>query len=66
MHLRPPNFDYNQPLIRKGPNDYIFLRNGQKKKLAVLEVGEPSWGRPSSKTRTIKIDEVTPMPHVLF
>ena len=39
-------FDYN--LIRKGPNDYIFLRNGQKKLVRSLEGdGEhrPSWGR---------------------
>ena len=29
----PPSkdFDYNQPLIREGSNDYILLRNGQKK-----------------------------------
>ena len=33
LGLRPPSkdFDYNQPLIREGPNDYILLRNGQKK-----------------------------------
>ena len=33
LGLQPPSkdFDYNQPLIREGPNDYILLRNGQKK-----------------------------------
>ena len=33
LGLRPPSkdFDYNQPLIREGPNDYILLRNAQKK-----------------------------------
>ena len=33
LGLRPSSkdFDYNQPLIREGPNDYILLRNGQKK-----------------------------------
>ena len=32
LGLRPPSkdFDYNQPLIREGPNDCILLRNGQK------------------------------------
>ena len=27
LNLRPPSkdFDYNQPLIREGPNDYILL-----------------------------------------
>ena len=32
LGLRPPSkdFDYNQPLIREGPNDYILLRNGQE------------------------------------
>ena len=31
LGLRPPSkdFDYNQPLIREGPNDYILLRNGR-------------------------------------
>ena len=38
LGLRPPSkdFDYNQPLIREGPNDYILLRNGQKKLLRFL------------------------------
>ena len=33
LGLRPPSkdFDYNQPLIREGPNDFILLRNGRKK-----------------------------------
>ena len=33
LGLRPPSkdFHFNQPLIRKGPNDYILLRNGRKK-----------------------------------
>ena len=31
------DFDYNQPLIREGPNDYILLRNGQKKLVRSLE-----------------------------
>ena len=32
LSLRPPSrdFDYNQPLIRKTPNDHILLRNGRK------------------------------------
>ena len=40
--LRPPSkdFDYNQPLIREGPNDYILLRNGQKKLVRSLQGGE--------------------------
>ena len=39
LGLRPPSkdFDYNQPLIREGPNDYILL---------------PSWARASSATST--------------
>ena len=39
LGLRPPtkDFDYNQPLIREGPNDYILLRNGQKKLVRSLE-----------------------------
>ena len=42
LGLRPPskNFDYNQPLIREGPNDYILLRNGQKKLVRSLQGGE--------------------------
>ena len=42
LGLRPPSkdFDYNQPLIRKGPNDYILLRNGQKKLVRSLQGGE--------------------------
>ena len=38
----PPgkDFDYNQPLIREGPNDYILLRNGQKKLVRSLQGGE--------------------------
>ena len=38
LGLRPPSkdFDYNQPLIREGPNDYILLRNGQKKLVRFL------------------------------
>ena len=57
LGLRPPtkDFDYNQPLIREGPNDYILLRNGQKKLVRSLEAstGSPSWGRPSSETSTM-------------
>ena len=34
------DFDYNQPLIRGGPNDYILLRNGQKKLVRSLQGGE--------------------------
>ena len=34
------DFDYNQPLIRKGPNDYILLRNGRKKLVRSLQGGE--------------------------
>ena len=39
LGLRPPtkDFDYNQPLIREGPNDYILLRNGPKKLVRSLE-----------------------------
>ena len=39
LGLRPPtkDFDYNQPLIREGPNDYILLRNGQKKLVRSLD-----------------------------
>ena len=39
LGLRPPtkDFDYNQPLIREGPNDYMLLRNGQKKLVRSLE-----------------------------
>ena len=39
LGLRPPSkdFDYNQPLIRKGPNDYILLRNGRKKLVRSLQ-----------------------------
>ena len=39
LGLRPPTkeFDYNQPLIREGPNDYILLRDGQKKLVRSLE-----------------------------
>ena len=39
LGLRPPtkDFDYNQPLIREGPNDYILLRNGQEKLVRSLE-----------------------------
>ena len=39
--LRPPSkdFDYNQPLIREGPNDYILLRNGQKKLVRAESAG---------------------------
>ena len=42
MGLRPPSkdFDYNQPLIREGPNDYILLRNKQKKLVRSLQGGE--------------------------
>ena len=42
LHDRPQrrDFDYNQPLIRKGPNDYILLRNGQKKLVRSLQGGE--------------------------
>ena len=42
LGLRPPSkdFDYNQPLIREGPNDYILLRNGQKKLVRSLQGGE--------------------------
>ena len=42
LGLRPPSkdFDYNQPLIREGPNDYILLRNGQKKLVRSLHGGE--------------------------
>ena len=42
LGLRPPSkdFDYNQPLIREGPNDYILLRNGQKKLMRSLQGGE--------------------------
>ena len=42
LGLRPPSkdFDYNQPLIREGPNDYILLRNGQKKLVRSLKGGE--------------------------
>ena len=41
LGLRPPSkdFDYNQPLIREGPNDYILLRNGQKKLVRSLQGG---------------------------
>ena len=30
--LRPPSkdFDYNQPLIRKGPNDYLLLQRAEE------------------------------------
>ena len=42
LGLRPPSkdFDYNQPLICKGPNDYILPRNGQKKLVRSLQGGE--------------------------
>ena len=42
LGLQPPSkdFDYNQPLIREGPNDYILLRNGQKKLVRSLQGGE--------------------------
>ena len=42
LGLRPPSkdFDYNQPLIREGPNDYILLRNGQKQLVRSLQGGE--------------------------
>ena len=42
LGLRPPSkdFDYNQPLICEGPNDYILLRNGQKKLVRSLQGGE--------------------------
>ena len=42
LGLRPPSkdFDYNQPLIREGPNDHILLRNGQKKLVRSLQGGE--------------------------
>ena len=42
LGLRPPSkdFDYNQPIIREGPNDYILLRNGQKKLVRSLQGGE--------------------------
>ena len=42
LGLRPPSkdFNYNQPLIREGPNDYILLRNGQKKLVRSLQGGE--------------------------
>ena len=42
LGLRPPSkdFDCNQPLIREGPNDYILLRNGQKKLVRSLQGGE--------------------------
>ena len=42
LGLRPPSkdFDYNQPLIREGSNDYILLRNGQKKLVRSLQGGE--------------------------
>ena len=42
LGLRPPSkdFDYNQPLIREGPNDYILLCNGQKKLVRSLQGGE--------------------------
>ena len=42
LGLRPPSkdFDYNQPLIREGFNDYILLRNGQKKLVRSLQGGE--------------------------
>ena len=42
LGLRPPSkdFDYNQPLIREGPNHYILLRNGQKKLVRSLQGGE--------------------------
>ena len=40
LGLRPPSkdFDYNQPLIREGPNDYIL--NAQKKLVRSLQGGE--------------------------
>ena len=42
LGLWPPSkdFDYNQPLIREGPNEYILLRNGQKKLVCSLQGGE--------------------------
>ena len=42
LGLRPPSkdFDCNQALIREGPNDYILLRNGQKKLVRSLQGGE--------------------------
>ena len=42
LGLRPPSrdFDYNQPLIREGPNDYILLRNGRKKLVRSMQGGE--------------------------
>ena len=42
LDLRPPskNFDYNQPLIREGPNDYILLRrSGGEHRLTKLGKG---------------------------
>ena len=47
LGLRPPSkdFDYNQPLIREGPNDYILLRNGQKKLVRSLQGGEHRLGK---------------------
>ena len=56
LGLRPPtkDFENNQPLIREGPNDYILLRNGQKKLVRSLEGdGEhrlTKLGRPSSES----------------
>ena len=40
LGLRPPSKDYNQPLICEGPNDYILLRNGQKKLVRSLQGGK--------------------------
>ena len=42
LGLRPPSkdFDYNQPLIREGPNDYILLRNKHKKLVRSLQGGD--------------------------
>ena len=39
LGLRPPSrdFDYNQPLIHEGPNDYILLRNGRTKLVRSLQ-----------------------------
>ena len=46
LGLRPPSkdFDYNQSLIREGPNDYILLRNGQKKLVRSLRAESTGQG----------------------
>ena len=53
LGLRPASkgFDYNQPLIRKGPTT-ILLRNGQKKLVRSLQ-GGASWAKASSATSTL-------------